>query len=95
MSNKKYDFSGRKSIHIHLNKAIHADMRVVLLQKGLTMQDAIEACAILIAEQHPFMEKHLDKVVDRKTNGEKQIAIREAESIYEIIERARKLKTES
>ena len=53
------------------------------------MQDALEACSVLIAEQHPFMEKHLDKVVERKLNGEKQIAKREAESIYEAIERAR------
>jgi len=90
----KYDFTSRKSIHIHLNKEIHADLRITLLQKGLTMQDALEACSVLIAEQHPFMEKYLDKVLERKINGEKQIAKREAESIYEAIERARRFEDE-
>ena len=93
--NKRYDFSTRKSIHFHLNKNIHADLRIALLQKGVTMQDALEACSVLIAEQHPFMEKHLDKVVERKLTGEKQIAKREAESIYDAIERARRIEGEN
>ncbi len=67
-------------------KGTHAEFRSFLLKKGLTMQEALEACAIQIAEGSPYMEKLLDKVVERKIAGETQIARAEADSIYRLID---------
>lgn len=50
------------------------------------MQEALEACAIQIAEGDSYMEKLLDQVVERKISGETQIAKNEADSIYRLIE---------
>lgn len=67
-------------------RGTHAELRTNLLRKGLTMQEALEACAVQIAECSPYMEKLLDKVVERKINGETQIAKAEADNIYRLIE---------
>ena len=67
-------------------RGTHAEFRANLLRKGLTMQEALEACAIQIAEGDSYMEKLLDQVVERKISGETQIAKNEADSIYRLIE---------
>ena len=64
----------------------HGEFRSRLLKKGITMQDALEECAIRIAQGEPYMEKLLDEIVDKKINGELQIASQEAESLYRLIE---------
>ena len=46
---KKYDFAGRKSVHIHLMKAQHASFRSKVILAGLTMQDVLEECAVRIS----------------------------------------------
>ena len=63
----------------------HAEFRSKLLRKGVTMQDALEECAIRIAHSDSYMEKLLDYIVDKKINGELQIAVQEAESLYRLI----------
>ena len=87
MSIKRYNFHNRKSVHIHLTLGNHAEFRTTLLKKGITMQDALEACAIKIAEGNTWMEKMLDEVVEKKIKGELQIAAAEADSIYELIQK--------
>ena len=64
----------------------HAEFRACLLRKGITMQDALEECAIRIAQGDSYMEKLLDAIVDKKINGELQIATQEADSLYRLIE---------
>ncbi len=82
---KKYDFTGRKSIHIHLMKTQHAAFRARVVLAGLTMQDVLEECAIRISESEPYMEKLINDVIDKKTRGELQIAKAEIDSIYDAI----------
>jgi hypothetical protein len=64
----------------------HAEFRTRLLRKGITMQDALEECAIRIAQGDSYMEKLLNAIVDKKINGELQIATQEADSLYRLIE---------
>ena len=87
---KKYDFTGRKSVHIHMMKSQHAEFRSKVMLAGLTMQDVLEECAIRIAEGDSYMERLINDVVDKKTAGELQVAKAEIESIYEAIRTGRK-----
>ena len=87
---RKYDFNGRKSVHIHLEKKFHGAFRAKLLSYGITMQDALEECAIRIAEHDSYMEKLLNEIIDKKAAGELSAAKEEIESIYEIIKKDRK-----
>ena len=86
---KRYDFTGRKSIHIHLMKSQHASFRSKVVLSGLTMQDVLEECAIRVSEGDPYMERLINDVIHKKTAGELQVAKAEVESIYEAIESAR------
>mgnify|MGYP003112684079 CR=1 FL=1 len=86
---KKYDFTGRKSVHIHIMKSQHAEFRSRVMLAGLTMQDVLEECAIRIAEGDLYMEKLINDVIDKKAKGELQVAKAEIESIYEAIKSAR------
>ena len=86
---KKYDFTGRKSVHIHIMKSQHAEFRSRVMLAGLTMQDVLEECAIRIAEGDSYMEKLINDVIDKKAKGELQVAKAEIESIYEAIKSAR------
>ena len=83
---KKYDFAGRKSIHIHLMKAQHASFRSKVILAGLTMQDVLEECAVRISEDDPYMEKLINDVHEKKTRGELQVAKAEIDSIYDAIQ---------
>ncbi len=86
MSNKKrLNFETKKSVHINLMLPTHGAFRSRLLEKGITMQDALEECAIRISRNDPYMERMLDDIVDKKINGELQIAAKEAESLYRLI----------
>ena len=85
---KKYDFAGRKSVHIHLMKAQHASFRSKVVLAGLTMQDVLEECAIRISENDPYMEKLINDVHHKKTQGELQVAKAEIDSIYDAIQDA-------
>ena len=82
---KKYDFTGRKSIHIHIMKSQHAEFRAKVMLAGLTMQDVLEECVIRVAEGDSYMEKLINEVIDKKAKGELRVAKAEIESIYEAI----------
>ena len=83
---KRYNFETRKSVHIHLMLGTHGEFRSILLKKGVTMQDALEECAIRIAQGDSYMERMLDEIIDKKIKGELQVAAAEADSIYRLIE---------
>ena len=82
---KRYDFTGRKSIHIHLMKSQHAEFRSKVILSGLTMQDVLEECAVRISEGDTYMEKLINDVIDKKNRGDLQVAKAEIDSIYEAI----------
>ena len=87
---KRYDFASRKSVHIHLEKKFHGAFRSSLLSHGVTMQDALEECAIRIAESDSYMEGLLNDIINKKAEGELSAAKEEIESIYDIIKKDRK-----
>ena len=87
VSKKRYNFETKKSVHVNLMLGTHAGFRSKLLSKGISMQAALEECAIRIAQGDSYMEKLLDDVVDKKINGELQIAAQEADSLYRLIEK--------
>mgnify|MGYP003628683442 FL=1 len=87
---KRYDFTSRKSVHIHLEKKFHGAFRAALLSHGVTMQDALEECAIRIAESDSYMENLLNDIINKKAEGELSAAKEEIESIYDIIKKDRK-----
>jgi len=82
---KRYDFTGRKSIHIHLMKSQHAAFRSKVVLSGVTMQDVLEECAIRISEGDLYMEKLINEVIDKKARGDLQVAKAEIDSIYDAI----------
>jgi len=84
---KRFDFTARKSVHIHIDKKFHGAFRTVLLSFGLTMQDALEECAVRISQNDKYMEKMLNDIIVRKAAGELCAAKEEIESIYELIEK--------
>ena len=83
---RRFNFETKKSVHINLMLGTHGEFRARLLRKGITMQDALEECAIRIANGDSYMEKMLNEIIDKKINGELQIASQEAESLYRLIE---------
>ena len=87
---KRFDFTGRKSVHIHLEKKFHGAFRSKLLSCGITMQDALEECAIRIAENDSYMERVLNDIINKKAAGELSAAKEEIDSIYKIIEKDKK-----
>lgn len=64
----------------------HSEFRTKLFQKGLSMQEVLEECAIRISKQDRYMDKMLDELVERKITGERKIAESDAQSLYRLIE---------
>lgn len=85
-SGKKYNFQTRKSIHISMLIETHKNFKIETWKKGLSMQETLEECAVLIAQNDPFMMNMLDLLLERKKTGERELAITDAESIYNLIE---------
>ena len=67
-------------------KSQHAAFRSRVVLAGLTMQDVLEECAIRLSEGDQYMEKLIDDVINKKNDGELQVAKAEAESIYKAIQ---------
>ena len=86
MEKKRYNFETKKSVHINLTLGTHAAFRSKLFTKGLSMQEVLEECAIRVADEELYMEKLLEKLVQRKIDGERKIAASDAQSIYRLIE---------
>lgn len=73
-------------------KSQHAEFRSKVMLSGLTMQDVLEECAIRVAEGDSYMERLINDVLDKKNEGELQVAKAEIESIYDAIQSASKNK---
>jgi len=75
----------RKSVHVHMTIGIHTEFKSNLAKFGLNMQEVLEECAIRIATEDNYMEKILNELIIKKSEGAIKIAERDAESIYKII----------
>jgi hypothetical protein len=79
-------FETRKSLHINLTRDTHAAFKVLAFENDLSMQEILEAVAIQIIEETPYMVKFLQDLKIRKR--EKQLSkftATDAETLYDVI----------
>ena len=81
-------FQLKKSIHINLNKDTHAEFRMALFKRGLSMQEVFEFLALKIVDADEILTKFLDEIEYNKKNraSAKQVNSTDAESIFDAIE---------
>ena len=81
-------FQLKKSIHVNLNKDTHAELRVSLFRRGLSMQEVFECLAIKIVDGDQTLNNFLDQLEYNKKNGVKQKKLNstDAKSIFDAIE---------
>ncbi len=80
-------FQTKKSVHINLTKDAHAGVKIECFKRSLSMQEAFEEFAQLIAAEHPDALEILDDVALRKRNKiVRQLSAVDAESIFDAIE---------
>ncbi len=81
-------FQLKKSIHVNLNKETHAEFRMKLFKRGLSMQEVFEFLAVKIVDDNQELIKFLDQIEYNKKNGSKlkQLNSTDAESIFDVIE---------
>ena len=75
----------RKSVHVHMTTGVHSEFKSNVAKVGLSMQEVLEECAIRIAAEDSYMEKILNELIIKKSEGAIRIAEKDAESIYRII----------
>tara|TARA_B100000683_G_C12263038_1_gene462439 strand:+ start:307 stop:612 length:306 start_codon:yes stop_codon:yes gene_type:complete len=81
------DYQTKKSVHINLTKSTHAELRVILLQMGLSMQEVFDRIASMICERDPYMVKTLNEIERLKREKQiKKVSKTDAESIFDLIE---------
>lgn len=86
-------FQLKKSVHINLTKATHAELRILLFQKCLSMQEVFENLAVKIIEGDEYLNnllKDLEYNKKMKTPS-KKVSATDAESIFEAIEESNPL----
>jgi|TARA_Y100000593_G_C4294330_1_gene329844 predicted nuclease with RNAse H fold len=86
-------FQLHKSVHINITKDTHANFRINLFKRGLSMQEVFEALAVAIVENDPYLTKMLDKLEYNKKHkiSVKKVNSTDAESIFEAIEESNPL----
>ena len=81
-------FQLKKSLHINLNKDTHAELRVSLFRRGLSMQEVFEFLAVKIIDGDQNLNNFLDQLEYNKKNKTKQKKLNstDAKSIFDAIE---------
>lgn len=88
-------FSGRKSVHVKLEKELHASLRTKLFNYGLTMQDLFQEAAELIVLDTPSAERVIQRVAKKKikrqlekvkTNFQLHIGELDSDTLYSLLE---------
>ena len=81
-------FQLKKSVHINLNKETHAEFRMALFKRGLSMQEVFEFLALKVVDEDESLSKFLDEIEYNKKNKGlvKQVNSSDAESIFDVIQ---------
>jgi hypothetical protein len=81
-------FQLKKSIHVNLNKDTHAELRMVLFKRGLSMQEVFEFLAVKVVDGDDTLSKFLDEIEYNKKcrSSAKKVNSSDAESIFDVIE---------
>ena len=70
-----------------MTKNGHKMFRIACFERGLSMQEVVEAFVQKIGIKHPHMIKFLDEVVENKKNKTlKKFSKNDVNSIFEILE---------
>lgn len=81
------NFQTKKSVHINLSKDAHAGVKIECFKRGVSMQEAFEEFAQMIAAQHADAIDILEDLAIRKRNKiVRQLSAVDAESIFDAIE---------
>ena len=84
---KLIDYQTKKSVHINLTKSTHSELRIILLQMGLSMQEVFDTIASMICEKDDYMMKTLIEIERLKREKQiKKVSKTDAESIFDLIE---------
>lgn len=81
------DFETKKSVHINLTKSTHAELRTILLHKGLSMQEVFDNLAARICDKESHFCDILDQIAhDKRERQIKKVSKTDSESIFNLIE---------
>ena len=80
-------FQTHKSVHVKLTTGTHAELRVALFKRSLSMQEVLERLSCEIAAGNPHIGKILDELEYNKKHklDTKKIVESDAESVFEAI----------
>lgn len=88
MSHAISPFQDSKSVHINLSLVTHGEFRAILVKRGLSMQEVFERFANEVVEDNPHLLKILDDITVQKKNKElKKFTSKDADSIFDLIEK--------
>jgi len=80
-------FQTRKSVHVNLTTGTHAELRVSLFKRNLSMQEVFEHLACSIVDGDSYLNNLLDTLEYNKKYrvNTKQIVDSDSETIFEEI----------
>jgi len=83
----RFNFQRKKTVHVNLSRKTHAEFRIELFKRSLSMQETFEEFAGLVGSGNPATIKILDRLVEKKRNKEvSRLSCEDAEEIYRILE---------
>lgn len=84
---KLIDLTTKKSIHVSMTAGTHSQFRIACFKHKVSMQEAIEEFASLVANDNPDMLALLEEIALRKLNKEiKKFDEVDSDNIYDILE---------
>ena len=87
MSSKYVDFETRTSVHITLTRGTHSELRKILIDHKLSMQEVFREFTRLIVEQDDYATSMLQRLEKEKRDKiVKKMVATDAESIFRAIE---------
>ena len=89
-------FQTHKSVHVKLTTGTHASLRIELFQRGLSMQEVLEALSCEIVNGNTHISKILDELEYNKKHklDNKKVIETDAESVFDAIATAGPFSTE-
>ena len=87
MSDKYIDFETKTSVHITLTRSMHSELRKLLFDYGLSMQQVFREFTRLLVEGDDRMSSMVDRLVrEKREKIITKVAASDAESIFRAIE---------
>lgn len=81
------DIDVRRAVHVKLLPDTHAALRLLCIQRGISMQEFIEEMAQRAINNDPLIQDIVDELVTtKKERYYKQLSRTDAESLYDLIE---------